>query len=557
MADKQKRKLIMIRLLLTLVMVALFTGASQAQDTGTYVEIERIGRGVIDEIFWSHDGATLAVTTSRGIWFYHTDDLKVPPRWIERNETPLVAFDPAWETMAIAEEGGISLYHVATGERFRQLKAGYTVYRTLTFSSDGRRLAGAVDTKFAPAQLELSYQGESFIHVWTILSEEIYEMSEGARTLQVYYNTELLPDRALSFSPDGTKLAIAGYFEGGDYGLWQFSLLDLDSDKVLTTSNIQDQLSNDFTLENARLLVAPYSERNLVLFDPQPEQYSIEFLLRDTDYDILDISPDARRVVVREQGDVLLKDILTGDVIAPLPMGYSSNSKISPEGRRIAIVSEGRLGIYEVNSLSGGGQACGISPTACWTYTDAHSAPRFDDLEPAVNTTQRPLNRAETVSPDGKWLIGSYSQEQLNGVYLIRLADEKEFLLETDEKYPIVVETRFSPDSSLAAGAFTSRVHGGSYNHVVRVWSLGDDTPDLQPIAKLEHPDAVRRLVFSPDGRRLATTSLNNVYIWDTATWGLIATLPHPRPVYSLTFSADSTILTTAANDGVIRLWRG
>ena len=59
------------------------------------------------------------------------------------------------------------------------------------------------------------------------------------------------------------------------------------------------------------------------------------------------------------------------------------------------------------------------------------------------------------------------------------------------------------------------------------------------------------KVVFSPDGRRLATVSDDNsARIWDATTFEEILTLRgHTREVHSLAFSSDGRRLATVSMD--------
>src|SRR5262249_34828077 len=64
-------------------------------------------------------------------------------------------------------------------------------------------------------------------------------------------------------------------------------------------------------------------------------------------------------------------------------------------------------------------------------------------------------------------------------------------------------------------------------------------------------------VVFSPDGRTLATASADStVRLWDVASRQPRATLTgHTGPVASVAFSPDGRILATGSDDATVRLW--
>lgn len=108
----------------------------------------------------------------------------------------------------------------------------------------------------------------------------------------------------------------------------------------------------------------------------------------------------------------------------------------------------------------------------------------------------------------------------------------------------------FSPDGRLLAGFEVKDTD----NSRVGIWDV--NTGAL--IRKLPiHREVVLSLAFSPDGKLLATTEMNErVRLWDIPSGALRVTLMgHAQTVVSVAFSPDGKTLATGAADSKVKLW--
>jgi WD40 repeat protein/serine/threonine protein kinase len=71
------------------------------------------------------------------------------------------------------------------------------------------------------------------------------------------------------------------------------------------------------------------------------------------------------------------------------------------------------------------------------------------------------------------------------------------------------------------------------------------------------HPQPVRTIAVSPDGRTVATAGAggNQVWLWDTPSGAVRIKLDAGSPVNALAYAADGSAVAAAGDDGIVRTW--
>jgi WD40 repeat protein len=111
--------------------------------------------------------------------------------------------------------------------------------------------------------------------------------------------------------------------------------------------------------------------------------------------------------------------------------------------------------------------------------------------------------------------------------------------------------TALSPDGTILATGDRLRKKG---DHLVRLWDVATGR-ELRTLGK--HQSAIWAMVFSADGKRLATGSDDTaVAVWNVASGKELYRLEgHRQGIQALAFAPDGNTLASASSDSTVRLW--
>ena len=471
----------------------------------------------VEATAFSPDGKLLASVTLDGTTLWDTATWRpvAPPLRASQGGWQGVDFSPDGRTLAIAGgEGRVELWDVSTRRELRELadpaatsaEPGLSVVR---YSPDGSVIAaGPQETNHVTLWAAASGQ---------VIGRPITTNPPGSGGAQ-----------SISFSPDSKRIAVPG--APGTVGIWEIAT-GRRVGKPLAIGRAD--VDTAIFAEGGRVLVASDDSGAVSLVDiatGRPVRPPLS--VGSEPAASLDLSPDGRLLAAASfGGSVFVWDVRTGEPFgSPLTADASpvSNVVFSPDGRTL-VSSHLRSAVVWSTS---GDQVIG----------KALGGPR--DLTTDVS-----------FSPDGKRLVAG----RFDGSAVVYDTETRRSAVRIDIG-SVVTAVAFHPEGNLiAVGTIDGKVRFFDPKSGARVGS---------PLDRMNA--AVWQIVFSPDGRLLATAvdpnGVNGFYsqqrqgevqLWDVGSRRRVgrAMAPGGGSVLALAFNPDGTLLATASYRGRVDLW--
>jgi WD40 repeat protein/serine/threonine protein kinase len=496
-------------------------------------------------------------------WFYwwqlcHADRFTL---YAHSGGVTALAFSPNGDRLASAgskvgepptgtKASEIKVWNTATGQLLLTFKKHTAEITALAFSPDGKYLASA------------SHDGT--VKVW--------EAANGAvlHTLEDHGGGAT----AVVFSPDGGRLASASHGGGknGEIHLWDLR----NGQKLRSFKEHKGAITSIAFRPNSKHLASASSagaDSTVCLWDtdtgatlltiPGPGAFlAVAFssngkrlAIGAADRTISLWDPNVPRRLVTLEGHA---DRVTSLAFHPNGKQLVSASEDrtvivwDPEQRQRLLTLKGhRRGITAVLFSTDGRRLTSASADGTVRVWDAKTSPEALILE----DLRDPVARV-AFSPDGRWLATAGSGVTRNGAAIpgfIKIWNAATGKLErTLDGHELgVTGLVFSPDGK--------RLASSSLDKTVKVW---DPRVERALLTFDKHPAAVWALAFSPDGQVLATASSDLKKQGEIKFWNVSTGLParedlrgHANPVSSLAFSGDGKLLASGSFDGTVLIW--
>jgi WD40 repeat protein len=401
-----------------------------------------------------------------------------------------VLYSPDGKLLAVADvrKAQVTLHDPATGEAKATLEAGdRNLVRALSFSGDGRRLAGL---------------GANEVKVW--------DVGTGKET---HSFTNQQPCLSLALSPDGRLLALG---LGDAVRLWDLERrTEVGLFKAHAGTNVLG-----FSPDGKTLAIAA---QGVQLWDVARKQQS-GFLHGGPDPLVpLAYSPDGKWLAAAEQdGIVRLWDLATGEKRAALPVFLKPGANANETG----LVPYHRLSALAFSNNSRMLAACSRELVRVWDVAQVLDQPPFRvDNHLARHILRAPPDtpRAFAFSPDGQTVAAGGDASDHISLYEASTGKEWIQLAGEEGKRGWCGDIGFAPDGKSVAATLDGTVYVWGLPSGKRLAKLPSPVPYtgyglLRLAFKAHAADSLRRVAFAADGRRLASVGKDgSVKFWDVA----------------------------------------
>jgi WD40 repeat protein/serine/threonine protein kinase len=383
---------------------------------------------------------------------------------------------------------------------------GHTVdVKSVAFSPDGQRLASASDDT---------------VLIWDVERGQVLHTLKGHKGVIF----------CVAFSPDSRRLASSsgGFDEHGKRLPGEVRVWDAETgQEIRALKGHTDLVMSVAFSPDGRRLASASEDKTVRIWDVEREQEPRVLKWPTGSALSVAFSPDGKRLASAfSDRTVRIWDVERGDEVLALNGHTGSIYAVvfSPDGKRLASASADRT--VRVWELERGQETFALRGHMSWVQSVAFS-------------------------PDGKHLASASDDKT------VRLWDaERGYeLLVLKGHFGTVHSVAFNPDGRRLASASGSGVgaRGTFTPGDIRVWDL---MQVQEALALTGHTGMVHRVVFSPDGQRLATAAGGGrlggeVKVWDVRRGQeALALKGYTADIRSLAFSPDGKRLITAAARG-------
>jgi WD40 repeat protein len=424
----------------------------------------------------------------------------------------------------ISADKTIRFWDAATGEFLRSWNDLQDPGFQLAYSTDGKRLlyvdAGQLHNRDIESGAEIfNIHSDVGISLFTLSADgtRLVVMDDFIRVLDaanghLLYNIVPPANRVeyMGFSPDGSRLAIAGRDR-------KVTILDAATGVILFQLAGHDQFVFRFAF-----------------------------------------SPDGKRLVSADQdGIIKVWSLEPSREVLTIPLEGPGGFALSPDGMRLASIFSNSLSLFVLKDGNTVFQSklpvCNLTAISIHPYGTEIATGGTDQKIRLWNLADGNI-RDEIAVTDPKILAIAYSPDGtslavagLNGIVTIYDHDSKQAIRRWNAGFGQISSLSFNSDGSrLGAGTLDAN------NAKIFDSNTGKETLTLSG-----HTNNPVSIAFNTDGTRIVTGGRDSTArLWEATSGRLLLTLNgHTSTVTSAHFSPDGQLIVTSSRDGTIREW--
>ncbi|MFO0867071.1 MAG: caspase family protein [Gemmataceae bacterium] len=435
------------------------------------------------------------------------------------------AISPDGKTVAAGKsDHSIQIFDVG-GKELKPLVGHRERLYSFRFSPDGTR--------------GVSTSADNTIRLWNIAAAKELRRLEGEGVT----NTS----SPAAFSPDGSLIAVS---RSGGTDIWK-----ADADEVV--ARIPSHLGpHTFSSDGKQLVVGHNHDASgaFILWDVATKQTVQRFESRVSPVTALSFSPDARRLLLRDQSGGMVWDLAEGKEKLRIPHPYVwdvGNARFVGDGKHILISGEGTHIVEaehgkKVRGLKHVAARVALSPDEKRVagilqpgHPDTLVVWDFEKGSEVFRRTFKALIANVAFTPDGKHLLVATAQGN-HQVSCFETTNYKDVWEDSEPAHHWTLQVVCSPDSKTFAQCGTGRVQ----------------LRDVLTGKVLHAFDQASAAAYSADGKRMLLAVGKVARMFDSTTFNeTLASEGHEDDIVSVAISPHGKWAATGSKDGTTRLW--